>query len=215
MGAKVYDTTLGAFVDADTPLINGGGVFSESEGKVYNGSEWVDAWSANSYKYVMQNGQPKDFGSFEYVTSILTPGGNTWTGIIVVGSTYYDYTNTSATIEWTLEGTITGASADYHIGKFYISDSGTSYWDNTYPNNSDVRRCPVNLVNEDTPLYYAWGSKQLLPAGRYKIGFGIFNSANISNVSHSAVQNGILLHAAVAGSTSVDVTVRTIMIKDV
>lgn len=27
MGAKVYDTTLGAFVDADTPLINVGGYF--------------------------------------------------------------------------------------------------------------------------------------------------------------------------------------------
>lgn len=46
MGSLIYDESTQAFKESATPLVHSGGVWQNSEGKVYNGSEWVDAWSA-------------------------------------------------------------------------------------------------------------------------------------------------------------------------
>lgn len=54
MGAKIYDSTQAAFVDAE-PKIYIGSAFADSKGMSYNGSEWEEDWDAIKKKWIFNN----------------------------------------------------------------------------------------------------------------------------------------------------------------
>lgn len=72
MSAKIYDTTQQAFVDAEVPKVNDGNAFVDSEGKSYNGSEWVEDWASFAKLIV---GNAYTLGSGAYVTTISATNG--------------------------------------------------------------------------------------------------------------------------------------------
>ncbi len=47
----VYDTEAGAFVEAETPRINMGGVFCDSIGRIYQDGAWRDVWPTKLWLY--------------------------------------------------------------------------------------------------------------------------------------------------------------------
>ena len=82
MSAMIWDETLSAFKEAETPRIYGGGAWSFSSGKVWNKTEqaWEDAWGLDpnwwldwtSYESY-GSGAPYQAGIFSIVVDYNTP----------------------------------------------------------------------------------------------------------------------------------------------
>lgn len=100
MSAKIYDTTSQAFVDAETPKVNSGGVFIDAEGKVYSGGAWEDAWSGSlPANYIIKDGKVNSDIGLEWVAAKITSAWDSATTVptaytITQGSGYCDILNT-------------------------------------------------------------------------------------------------------------------------
>ena len=45
MSALIWDSSSGTYKESEIPKVYSGGVWQDTEGKVWNGSAWVDAWT--------------------------------------------------------------------------------------------------------------------------------------------------------------------------
>lgn len=132
MSAKIYDTTSQAFVDAETPKVNSGGVFIDAEGKVYSGGAWEDAWKNMPVPPVI-DGLINDF---EFIGNFNDECGNATAGTLTGTATYGtdqsvgNYVDLPNGVYWE------GASTSYQFKG--NTDFSISLWQKTYDLSNTV-----------------------------------------------------------------------------